>query len=307
MSSGTNGAQRIGTGVAGLDDIILGGWPINHLYLMEGHPGAGKTTLALQFLREGAKNGEKVLYVTLSESKSELEAVAASHQWPLDDVEIFEFVPSEESLRPDNEYSALHPSEVEFQDTMQAILQKIEDVRPSRAVIDSLSEIRLLARESLRYRRQVLALKHFFHKRSCTVLMLDDRTSEGRDMHLHSIAHGVLMLERVAREYGVERRRLRVSKLRGSVFREGFHDYTIKTGGLMVFPRLVARDHRQPSGARGGEERTAGHGCAMGRRSLLGFQHADHGPGGIGQVLDRGPVCVRRGGARRGFRPLPLR
>jgi len=202
--------------------------------------------LALQFLLEGAQRGERVLYVTLSESKLELEGVAASHRWPLKDVEIFEFLPNEDSLNPENEYSALHPSEVEFQDTMQSILQKITDAKPSRVVIDSLSEIRLLARESLRYRRQVLALKHFFHERNCTVLMLDDRTSGAHDLQLHSIAHGVLLLERMARDYGVERRRLRVVKLRGSTFREGFHDYTIETGGLAVFPRLVAKDHAPP-------------------------------------------------------------
>ena len=237
-------AARVSSGIIGLDEITAGGWPANHLYLVEGDPGAGKTTLALQFLLEGARAGERVLYVTLSESLLELEDVAASHGFPLNDIEIFEFVPSEETLRAENEYSALHPSEVEFQDTMQSILEKIDQVRPSRLVIDSLSEIRMLARESLRYRRQVLALKHFFLTRSCTVLMLDDRTSDARDLQLHSIAHGVLLLERMPRDYGVERRRLRVAKLRGSVFREGYHDYTIETGGLVVYPRLVAKEHR---------------------------------------------------------------
>lgn len=246
MTNSESKSSRVSTGVPGLDEIMLGGWPAHHLYLVEGDPGAGKTTLALQFLMEGVKESERVLYVTLSESRQELEGVAASHNRPLDNVEIYEFLPSEESLRPDNEYSALHPSEVEFQDTMQGILLQIESVRPSRVVIDSLSEIRLLARESLRYRRQVLALKHFFHKRQCTVLMLDDRTSEAHDLQLHSIAHGVLMLERLERDYGCERRRLRISKLRGSVFSEGFHDYSIETGGLRVFPRLVAKDHRPP-------------------------------------------------------------
>jgi circadian clock protein KaiC len=162
------------------------------------------------------------------------------------EIEIFEFVPGEDSLRLENEYSALYPSEVEFQDTVQNILQKVEEVRPTRLVIDSLAELRLLARDSLRYRRQVLALKHYFVNRNCTVLMLDDRTSEAHDLQLDSISHGVLLLERLAREYGVERRRLRVSKLRGSIFREGFHDYKIVTGGLRVFPRLLAREHRQP-------------------------------------------------------------
>lgn len=238
---------RVKTGITGLDEITPGGWPSNHLYLIEGDPGAGKTTLALQFLLEGARSGERVLYVTLSESRHELQAVARSHNWPLDAIEIFEFVPSPESLKAENEYSALHPSEVEFQDTMQNILEKIDEVRPTRLVIDSLSEIRMLAREAIRYRRQVLALKHFFLTRSCTVLMLDDRTSDSRDLQLHSIAHGVLLMERLPRDYGVERRRLRLAKLRGSVFREGFHDYTIETGGLKIFPRLVAKEHRPPS------------------------------------------------------------
>ena len=242
----TRASARVGSGVSGLDELAPGGWPAHHLYLIEGDPGAGKTTLALQFLMEGARLGERVLYVTLSESRLELEAVAKSHNWRFDDIEIFEFVPSEESLKAENEYSALHPSEVEFQDTMQSILEKIDEVRPSRVVIDSLSEIRMLARESIRYRRQVLALKHFFLTRSCTVLMLDDRTSGSRDLQLHSIAHGVLLLERMNRDYGVERRRLRVAKLRGSVFREGLHDYTIETGGLKVFPRLIAKEHRPP-------------------------------------------------------------
>jgi len=240
-------AVRVKTGVSGLDDVTPGGWPSNHLYLIEGDPGAGKTTLALQFLLEGSRSGERVLYVTLSESRHELQAVARSHNWPLDAIEIFEFVPSPETLKAENEYSALHPSEVEFQDTMQSILEKIDEVRPSRVVIDSLSEIRMLARESIRYRRQVLALKHFFLTRSCTVLMLDDRTSDHRDLQLHSIAHGVLLMERLPRDYGIERRHLRLTKLRGSVFREGFHDYTIETGGLKVFPRLVAKEHRPPS------------------------------------------------------------
>ena len=238
---------RASSGVPGLDDILIGGWPANHLYLVEGDPGTGKTTLALQFLLEGARLGDPVLYVTLSESKKELEGVAESHHWPLNGVSIFEYAPTEENLRPENEYSALHPSEVEFQDTMQGILTKVEQVRPTRLVFDSLSEVRLLARESLRYRRQVLALKHFFLNRSCTVLMLDDKTSESHDLQLQSIAHGVLLLERLARDYGVERRRLRVAKLRGARFREGFHDYTIETGGLKVFPRLVAGEHRLSS------------------------------------------------------------
>ena len=244
--SGKKQQARIPTGIAGLDDILFGGWPANHLYLVEGDPGTGKTTLALQFLLDGARREENVLYVTLSESKDELEGIAESHDWELGALSIFEYTPTEESLQPQNEYSVLHPSEVEFQDTMQNILKKVEEIKPKRLVFDSLSEIRLLARDSLRYRRQVLALKHYFLSRSCTVLLLDDRSSEAHDLQLQSISHGVLLLEALTRDFGVERRRLRIAKLRGSRFREGFHDYTIETGGLRIFPRLVASEHRPP-------------------------------------------------------------
>jgi circadian clock protein KaiC len=235
----------VSTGIVGLDNILSGGLPVGHLYLIEGDPGTGKTTAALQFLMLGAARGEHVLYVTLSESKAELEEGADSHGWSLEGVEIHEFAPTEQSLRPEDQYSHFHPSEVEFQDTTQHILDKIEASQPKLVVFDSLSELRLLARDPLRFRRQILALKHFFINRVCTVLLLDDRTAEGRDLQLQSIAHGVIMFERLPREYGVERRRLRVTKLRGSRFREGFHDYTIETGGLNVYPRLIAGEHRQ--------------------------------------------------------------
>ena len=236
---------RACTGVPGLDDVLSGGLPVGHMYLVEGDPGAGKTTLGLQFLMQGAAQGEQVLYVTLSESKAELESGAESHGWSLQGVEIYEFAPTEQSLQPEDQYSHFHPSEVEFQDTTQHILDRIKQLEPQRVVFDSLSELRLLARDSLRFRRQILALKHFFMNRRCTILLLDDRTADGRDMQLQSIAHGVVMLERLQREYGVERRRMRIAKLRGSRFREGFHDYTIVEGGVTVFPRLVAGEHRQ--------------------------------------------------------------
>src|SRR5688572_791138 len=235
---------RARTGVPGLDDILNGGLPIGHLYLIEGDPGTGKTTVGLQFLMHGAAQGERVLYVTLSESKTELQEGAESHGWSLDGVDIYEFAPTEESLRTEDQYSHFHPSEIEFQDTTQHILEKIEALHPARVVFDSLSELRLLARDSLRFRRQILALKHFFLNRCCTVILLDDRTADGHDLQLQSIAHGVVRLERLSREYGVERRRLRVAKLRASRFREGFHDYTIDSEGVSVYPRLVAGEHR---------------------------------------------------------------
>ena len=236
-------SPRTPAGVTGLDDILNGGWPEGHLFVVEGDPGTGKTTLGLQFLMAAAARGQKSMYVTLSESQKELEGVARSHGWSLADVALFEFTPTEDSLRPEDQYSAFHPSELEFQDTTQSILEEIARVQPTHIVFDSLNEIRLLARDSLRYRRQVLALKHYFTNRGCTVLLLDDKTAEGHDMQLHSIAHGVISLERVPREYANERRRLRVAKLRGSSFREGFHDYVIETGGIKVFPRLVANEH----------------------------------------------------------------
>jgi circadian clock protein KaiC len=242
-----NEDRVISTGIPGLDDVLSGGFPLGHFFLVQGEPGAGKTTLGLQFLMEGGRNGERVLYVTLSESEHEIKKVARSHGWSLSGITIYEFTPTEDSLRPEDQYSAFHPSDLEFQDAMQNILNQVERLQPHRVVIDSLSEIRLLARDSLRYRRQILALKHFFTNRKCTVLLLDDRTATDRDLQLQSIAHGVLMLEKVPRDYGRTRRRVQVSKMRGSVYREGYHDYTITTGGVEVYPRLVASEHRQRS------------------------------------------------------------
>jgi circadian clock protein KaiC len=239
--------ERVSTGVTGLDNVLSGGFPQGHFFLVEGEPGTGKTTLGLQFLMAGARNRENTLYVTLSESKREIEKVARSHGWSLEGVTIFEYTPTEESLRPEDQYSAFHPSEVEFQDTTQHILREVERVQPARVVLDSLSEIRLLARDSLRYRRQVLALKHFFTTRNCTVLLLDDRTSGTDDLQLQSIAHGVLLLQKIDREYGKTRRRVQVSKLRGSRYREGYHDYAIETGGVVVWPRLVANEYEATS------------------------------------------------------------
>jgi circadian clock protein KaiC len=236
---------RMATGNEGLDQILEGGFPANRVYLVEGDPGTGKTTLALQFLLEGARRGEPVLYVTLSETREELTAVAGSHGWSLDGVNIHELAPSEESLKAETQYTIFYPSEVELGDTTNAVIEEVERIQPRRVVFDSLSEMRLLARDPLRYRRQILALKQFFAGRQCTVLLLDDRTSTDGDLQVQSIAHGVLMLEQMAVDYGGERRRLRVVKLRGSRFRGGFHDFTIQTGGVEVYPRLVAADHRR--------------------------------------------------------------
>jgi len=236
---------RLSTGVQGLDDILNGGIPTGHLYLVEGDPGTGKTTLALQFLLEGARVGEKGIYVTLSESKIELEQVARAHGWDITPINIYEMIPSDEDLSPEAQYTVFHPSDVELADTITAILKQIETVSPRRVVFDSLSEFRMLARDPLKYRRQVLALKRYFAGRNCTVLLLDDRTAEGssNDLQLQSIAHGVIKMQSLERDFGIKRRRLEVHKLRGSHFREGYHDYTIRTGGLATYPRLIASEH----------------------------------------------------------------
>ena len=235
--------KRIATGIAGLDDILSGGLPAEHLYLVEGDPGTGKTTLALQFLMEGVRCGETSLYITLSESKRELLIAAESHGWSLDKVEIFELLPDENSLRPDQQYTVYNASDVELVDTTSAVLDQVDKLKPRRVVIDSLSELRMLAQDPLRYRRQILAFKQFFAGSGCTVILLDDRTSTDRDLQLQSIAHGVLSMENLAREYGITRRRMAILKLRGSSFRQGFHDYSILKGGIEVFPRLIAAEH----------------------------------------------------------------
>ena len=238
------GPERIETGIAGLDDILSGGLPQGHLYLVEGDPGTGKTTLALQFLLEGIARGESVIYVTLSESRRELEQVAQSHGWSTQGLEIYEMVPPEEDLSAEAQYTVFHPSEVELADTITAILERVDATKPQRVVFDSLSELRMLARDPLKYRRQILALKRHFAGRNCTVLLLDDRTAEGsHDLQLQSIAHGVVMMQSLERDFGIKRRRVEVRKLRGSSFREGFHDYNIATGGIQVYPRLIAAEH----------------------------------------------------------------
>jgi circadian clock protein KaiC len=275
--------ELFATGVAGLDDILGGGIARNHLYLIEGDPGTGKTTIAMQFLMEGTGRGQKALYVTLSESKTELLEIAASHDWSLDGIEIFELGPDEKHLKPEAQYTVFNPAEIELADTTNAMLTEVERIQPERIVIDSLSELRLLARDSLRYRRQILGLKQYFSGRNCTVLLLDDRTAERHDLQLQSIAHGVIMMESVEREYGIKRRRLEVKKLRGSRFREGFHDYCIKRGGVEVYPRLVASEHLlalQPTQLKSGLtalDKLLGGGLDSGTSTLL------LGPAGCGK------------------------
>lgn len=243
-SSPSDQVALAATGIEGLDDILAGGLTPHRMYLIEGVPGSGKTTLAVQFLLEGVQKGEKVLYVTLSETEEELRDVAHSHGWSFDDVTIRQLTPSEDTLQTGEQYTVFHPSEVELGETIKQVLADVERVNPSRVVLDSLSELRLLSGIALRYRRQILALKQFFTGRKCTVLLLDDLTSTDRDLQVQSIAHGVVLLEQLNPEYGAERRRLRVIKHRGREFRGGYHDYVIVRGGLIVFPRLVAAEHR---------------------------------------------------------------
>lgn len=235
-------SDRLSIGVQGLDQVLFGGLNPNRIYLLEGDPGTGKTTLALQFMLEGARGGEKCLYITLSETAEELRAVARSHGWSLDPITIFELTPPEANFSADQYYTLLHPSEVELSETIKLILDRIEELQPDRVAFDSLAEIRLLAQDPLRYRRQVLALKQFFAGRRSTALLLDDLTSRSHELQVHSITHGVIVLERLVREYGAERRRIQVTKMRGANFRGGYHDVVIATGGLSVFPRISIAD-----------------------------------------------------------------
>ena len=234
--------RRIASGIPGLDDVLAGGFTANHLYLVVGDPGSGKTTFGLQFLAEGARRGERCLYVTLSEGEAELRAVAASHGWSLDGIAIHELTPPEESLKAEEQYTIFYPAELELGETVRALVEVVDRTKPQRVVVDSLSEMRLVAREPLRFRRQIFALKQFFTGRQCTVVLLDERPAQPDD-HPHTIAHGVVVLEQLARTYGPERRRLRVLKLRGTPFRGGYHDFAIRTGGITAFPRLVAAEH----------------------------------------------------------------
>ena len=234
----------LSSGIEGLDNILAGGFTKDRIYVIEGEPGTGKTTTGLQFLMEGLEHNESVVYITLAETSEELRDVARSHGWEVDGLHIEEVLPSENLLHPEAQYTMFHPSEVEMGTTMQLILSVIEQRKPTRVVLDSLSELQLLADSPLRYRRQVLALKQFFASRSCTVMLLDDRTAAGVDLQVRSIAHGVITLEQSVKEYGAERRRIRIVKYRGMAFRGGMHDYEIQYGGLCVYPRLVASESR---------------------------------------------------------------
>lgn len=238
-------ASLVATGNAGLDTILRGGLPANRLYLLEGQPGSGKTTLALQYLMEGVKTGESCLYVTLSETADELHEVAQSHGWSLDGIHLFELASADEVLGDGRQQSILHPWELELGGTVGLIQQEVDRVKPTRVVFDSLSELRLLAQDALRYRRQVLALKQFLSPRNITVLLVDDLTGEGdgRDAHLHSLCHGVISLERFTLDFGSAKRRMQVQKLRGVNFIAGYHDLAIVTGGMTIFPRLIASEH----------------------------------------------------------------
>lgn len=232
------------TGIAGLDHILHGGLPAHRLYLLRGEPGSGKTTLALQYLLAGIEAGETGLYITLSETKEEVDAVARSHGWNLDRIAIFELSALAEQLKQEEQNTVFHPSEVELNETTAVLIAKIEEVKPRRIALDSLSELRLLADSALRYRRQMLSLKQYFAGKRITVLMLDDHAGPGGgDLHVQSIAHGVITLEQQATDYGAKRRRVEVLKLRGVDFVAGYHDAVIVRGGLQVFPRLIASEH----------------------------------------------------------------
>lgn len=279
----TKAIQPIKSGIEGLDIILAGGIPSNRMYLLEGDPGSGKTTLAIQFLLEGLRQNENCLYIALSESAAELRAVAKSHHWDLRRMTIYE-LPFQDQLSANAPNTFFHISEIELGATNQAILEEIRRVRPHRVVIDSLTELKLLAQDSMKFRRHIFSLKQFFLEQGATVLLLDDKTSSISDQEVKSIVHGIIKLEQLSPEYGAERRRLRVLKLRGVPFRGGYHDFSIRTGGLTIFPRLVAAEHGAKeeeqtfiySGVRGIDQLTGG-GIDRGTSTLL------LGPAGAGK------------------------
>ena len=275
------------TGIEGLDEILRGGLPENRLYLLLGNPGVGKTTMALQYLLEGARRGEVGLYIALSETREEIQSVARSHGWPIDRIAIFELSALEQQLAQEEQNTVFHPAEIELNQTTQMLLDKIQEVKPKRLVLDSLSELRLLSDSPLRYRRQMLSFKQFFAGQRMTVILLDDHSVEGGDLHVQSIAHGVITIEQVAFDYGVEKRRLRVSKMRGLNFASGYHDATIEPGGMRVFPRRGAS--RVDSGPR--------------QVMTSGINELDHLLGG---GLDGGTSCLLLGAAGTGKSTIAL-
>ncbi|MHC8305713.1 ATPase domain-containing protein [Pseudomonas sp. PB3P13] len=279
-------SAKAATGIEGMDDILAGGLSRSHVFLLEGEPGTGKTTVALQFLMAGARAGERSLYITLSETEHELRQGARSHGWELDEnIHIFELTPPESVLNADHQQSLLYSSDLELGEATKQIFEVVERVKPTRVVLDSLSEIRLLAQSSLRYRRQILAIKHYFVRYDATVLLLDDLTTESLDKTVHSVAHGVIRLEELAPNYGAERRRVRVVKYRGQKYRGGFHDFTIMGDGVHVFPRLVAAEHRggyqrqQLTSGIGEMDSLLGGGIETGSSTLI------LGPAGTGKSL----------------------
>lgn len=277
------------TGIAGLDTILTGGLPANRLYLVKGDPGVGKTTLALQYLLAGAAIGETCMYITLSETEDEIQGVAQSHGWNLAHVAIFELSALEHQLRQEAQNTVFQPSEIELNQTTELLLERIKAVRPNRLVIDSLSELRLLSDTPLRYRRQMLALKQFFAGRDMTVLMLDDHAGPaGGDLHVQSIAHGVITIEQIETDYGADRRRVKINKLRGVNFVGGYHDAVIVPGGLQIFPRLIAAEHGKPFPA------------GMMSSGLAGLDEL------VGGGIDRGTSCLMLGPAGAGKSTIVL-
>jgi len=272
------------TGVPGLDVVLGGGLPSRRVFVVEGDPGSGKTTFALQFLMEGVRLGQRVLYITLSETAEELDDVAASHGWKLEGINLLELSSLAENLGSDANYTVYHPSEVELGDTVARIREEVERLDPERVALDSVSELKVLSQTSVRYRREILGLKQFFAGRKCTVIVLDDLTTNESEKQLQSIAHGVLRMERTGREYGTTRRQMHVVKMRGVRFQDGRHDFVIRTGAIELYPRLSATTtpavKSQGSAQSGSEQMDAmlGGGLDRGSSTLL------LGPAGCGKT-----------------------
>ena len=297
--------DRVSMGIEGLDFILKGGLTKNRLYLLQGNPGTGKTTIGLQFLLDGEEKGETGLYITLSENKGELIAVGKSHGWDLEKLNIFDLTISGDTLRDDSRYTVFHPSEVELDETTRAILTEVERINPKRVIFDSLSEMRMLASEPLRFRRQILALKQYFAGRQCTVIMLDDLTNQTSQRQLESIAHGVITLEYVPTEYGKQRHSLRVVKMRGVNFQSGSHDFNIETGGVVVFPRLGSLDTKH-------EFETGALSSSLSDLEVLlggldyGTSTTVYRTGGHRKINDGVDVCLHRRQKRRSVRDVSV-